>query len=78
MPQPMTDTDPPPEGGSGGLPPAEREDEVTLLLRVRLHREPLSGSVQSVGERKRVTFRGWIGFMSAINTLLDGLGRRRQ
>jgi hypothetical protein len=57
-------------------PPIEIEPTAVLVLRLRLDEEPLSGSIESGDGSPPVSFRGWIGFMSAINGLRTALAER--
>jgi hypothetical protein len=48
----------------------------SFVLRLRLDEEPLSGSIEAEGAGRAISFRGWIGFMSALNGLRSELADR--
>jgi hypothetical protein len=54
---------------------AGSQEPTALVLELALDAaEPIGGFVGRAGEQERLTFRGWVDLMSAINTIRTAAG----
>jgi hypothetical protein len=73
----VSDRHSPVDDGGDSHDGALTERTASFVLRLRLDEELLSGSIEAEGDGQApISFRGWIGFMSAINGLRLSIAER--